>query len=274
MLKELYEEDADFGEIWKVCADKPFKDFVRMNGFLFKGNILCIPSCSLRLSILDELHGGTLGGHFGEAKTLALVKAFFWPKLEKDIARFVKKCIVCMMDKTHGNNAGLYTPLAIPNMPWDEVSLDFFLGLPRTQRNKDSILVVVDRFPKMAHFVPCNKSNDASHVADLYFKEIVRLHCIPKTMVSDQDSKFLSHFWRTLWRKLGTPLLFSTSYHPQIDGQTEVTNRSLGNFLRSYVGKNVKSPFEVVYGLQPIGPREAPHPTSQKFSGDAEVRAK
>ena len=209
-----------------------------------------------------------------------------------------KKCVVCMMDKTHGNNVGLYTPLPIPNMPWEEVSLDFVLGLPRTQRNKDLILVVVDRFSKMAHFLPCNKSNDSSYVADLYFKVIVRLHGIPKTMVSDRDSKFLSHFWRTMWRKLGTSLLFSTSYHPQTDGQTEVTNRSLGNLLRSYVGKNVKqwdlilpqiefaynksmhrtvgkSPFEVVYGLQPIGPMElAPHPTVQQFSGDAEVRAK
>ena len=173
----------------------------------------------MRLSILDELHGGALGGHFGEAKTLALVKAsFFWPKLERDNARFVKKCVVCMMAKAYGNNAGLYTPLLIPNMPWEEVSLDFVLGLPRTQRNKDSIMVVVDRFSKMAHFVPCNKSNDASHVANLYFKEIVRLHGIPKTMVSDRDSKFLSHFWRTLWRKLRTSLLFSTSYHPQTDG--------------------------------------------------------
>ena len=82
VLKELYEEDADFGEIWKVCADKPFKGFVRVDGFLFKGNTLCILSCSLRLGILDELHGGALGGHFGEEKTLALVMAsFFWPKL-------------------------------------------------------------------------------------------------------------------------------------------------------------------------------------------------
>ena len=299
VLKELYEKDADFGQIWKVCANKPFKGFVRMDGFLFKGNTLCFPSCSLRLSILDELHGGTLGEHFVEEKTLALVKAnFFWPKLEKDIARFVKKCVVCMIAKTHGNNAGLYTPLPIPNMPWEEVSLDFVLGLPRTQRNKDSILVVIDRFSKMAHFVPCNKSNDVSHVADLYFKEIMRLHGIPKNMVSDRDSKFLSHFWRTLWRKLGTSLLFSTSYHPQTDGQTDVTSRILRNLLRSYVGKNLKqwdlilpqiefaynrsmhrivgkSPSEVVYGLQPIGPMElAPHPTIQQFSGDAEVRAK
>ena len=241
MLKELYEEDVDFGEIWKVYANKAFKGFVRVDGFLFKGNNLCIPSCSLRLSILDELHAGALGGHFSKAKTLALVKAsFFWSKLERDIARFVKKCVVCMMAKTHGNNAGLYTPLPILNMPWEEVSLGFVLGLPRTQRNKYSIMVVVDRFSKMTHFVPCNKSNDASHVADLYFKEIVCLHCIPKTMVSDRDSKFLSYFWRIMWRKLGTSLLFSTSYHPQTDGQTEVTNRSLGNLLRSYVGKNVK----------------------------------
>ena len=145
-----------FGEIWKVCAYKPFKGFVRVDGFIFKGNTLCIPSCSLRFSILDELHGGALGGHFGEAKTLAIVKAsFFLLKLERDIARFVKKCVVCMMAKTHGNKAGLYTPLPIPNMPWEEVSLDFMLGLPRTKRNKDSIMVVIDRFSKMAHFVPC-----------------------------------------------------------------------------------------------------------------------
>ena len=118
VLKELYKEDADFGEICKVYADKPFKGFVRVDDFLFKENTLCIPSCSLRLSILDKFHAGALGGHFGEAKTLALVKAsFFWHKLERDIARFVKKCVVCLMAKTHGNNAGLYTPLPIPNMP-------------------------------------------------------------------------------------------------------------------------------------------------------------
>ena len=118
MVKELYEKDVVFGEILKMCDDKPFKEFMRLDKFLVKGNTLCIPSCSLRLSILNELHGGTLGGHFKEAKTLALIKAnFFWPKLETIVARFVRRCVVCMMAKTSGNNASLYTPLPVPKAP-------------------------------------------------------------------------------------------------------------------------------------------------------------
>ncbi|WRX11626.1 Integrase [Theobroma cacao] len=299
VVKELYEKDPEFSEIWKTSSQHPYRQFHRQEGYLFKGNQLCIPQCSLRQSIIWEAHNGGLAGHFGRDKTLALVKEkFYWPKLERDIIRHIQRCRICHIAKLGNQNTSMYKPLPIPEAPWVDVSMDFVLGLPRTQRQKDSVMVVVDRFSKMAHFVPCHKTDDASHIADLYFKEIVRLHGIPKTITSDRDVKFMSHFWRTLWRKMGTHLQFSSASHPQTDGQTEVVNKSLGNLLRSFVGKHIRQwdlvlaqaefsynnfvsqttgrcPFEVVYGKRPLSPLDLPVlPTTREFSADAEERAK
>nr|GEY01844.1 hypothetical protein [Tanacetum cinerariifolium] len=195
--------------------------------------------------------------------------------------------------KGHSSPHGLYMPLPVPIAPSDDVSLDFITGLPRTQRQKDSIMVVVDRFSKMAHFIACHTTYDTVQVATLYLREIVRLHGIPKTIVSDRDVKFLSHFWLTLWQKLGTKLMFSTSSHPQTDSQTEVTNRTLRSLLRALVSSNLKqwedllpraefaynrapskttdiSPFMAVYGLNPTTPLDlAVLDTSTKFSKEA-----
>jgi len=216
--------------------------------------------------------------------------------MRRDVQQLVQRCVNCHKAKSKLNPHGLYTPLPIPSVPWEDISMDFVLGLPRTKRGMDSIFVVVDQFSKMARFIPCHKSDDASHIA-LLFKDIVRLHGMPKMIVSDRDTKFLSYFWKTLWAKLGTKLLFSTTCHPQTDGQTEVVNRTISMLLRALIKKNLKEweeclphvefaynravhsttnicPFKVVYGFKPLAPIDLfPLPLQERSNLEASKRA-
>ncbi|KAI0511898.1 hypothetical protein KFK09_012532 [Dendrobium nobile] len=275
-LKDLYADDKDFMKIWAECLEQPaVGEFSIRHGFLFKQNALCVPDSSWRQQLIRELHCGGLAAHVGRDKTVEQLQfRFFWPHLRRDVSKFIERCSVCQSYKGSGQNTGLYMPLPVPNTIWEDLSLDFVLGLPRTRRGNDSIMVVVDRFSKMAHFIACKKTFDALNIARLFFNEVIRLHGIPRSLTSDRDVKFVSHFWRELWKRLKTDIKLSSAYHPQTDGQTEVVNRTLGNMLRCLVQEQPKiwddvlsqaefaynsmpnrstgsSPFHVVYTKEP-----------------------
>jgi Integrase core domain/Integrase zinc binding domain len=158
---------------------------------------------------------------------------FYWQGIDKDVKLFVKRCRLCQQAKGTDNNKGMYIPLPIPEGPWSDVSMDFVVGFPCTKKGHDSIMVIIDRFSKMAVFITCKTTMDASKVADLYFGNDMRHYGLPASIVSDRDVKFMSHFWKELLKKLGTVLKCCSLYHPQTNGQTEVVNKNLGNMLRA-----------------------------------------
>nr|GEW45602.1 RNA-directed DNA polymerase [Tanacetum cinerariifolium] len=159
LLKHEYPTDPDFGVIFSHCQttqNQSRGDFHIFSGFLFNQQRLCIPCHNIRIVLIQETHAGGLAGHLGIDKTTHLLRAnFFWPKLARDVEHFIRHCLPCHRAKSQLFPRGLYMPLPVPLAPWEDVSLDFITGLPRTQHHKDSVMVVVDRFSKMAHFVAC-----------------------------------------------------------------------------------------------------------------------
>ncbi|CAI7870475.1 unnamed protein product [Closterium sp. NIES-53] len=189
----------------------------------------------LRELLIQEVHDSNFSGHFGVDKTQKLLhRQYYWPDSSNDVQRYVSSCRVCQaMKSTRQRPAGLLQPLEPPERPWQQVTMDFVTGMPTGPSGNDAVLVVVDRFTKMAHFAPCRTTITAEETARLFISTVVRLHGIPSAIISDRDPKFTSKLWKETWAQYGTKLQFSSAYHPQTDGQTERTNQTMEHLIRT-----------------------------------------
>jgi len=258
--------------------------FTYRDGLLYSKNrggleVLCIPRVvtkdySLMATVIEQAH--TILGHFGSQKMADYIRHWYWwPRLGAEVEKYCDSCGICQANKTSTQRpVGLLHPLPIPNRPWGSIGMDFVGPFPKSQ-GYDYLWVIICRLTSMVHLVPVNMTIKASELSLIYIKEVVRLHGLPDSIVSDRDSKFTSKFWRETHRILGTKLMMSTAFHPQTDGATERANRSVGQILQTLVqpdqtdwveklpmvefaiNSNISSstgfaPFELNYGYMPM----------------------
>ena len=184
---------------------------------------MCVPEYGkLKRDIMEEAHSSVYAMHLGSTKMYRNLKEhYLWNGMKKEIASFVSRCLTYQQMKAeHQRPAGKIQLLPIPVWKWEKITMDFVTGLPRTQRQHDAIWVIIDRLTKSAHFLPVNVEDSLEKLDQLYVDEIVRLHGVPVSIVSDRDPRFTYRFWSSLQTSLGTRLHFSTAFHPQTDGQS------------------------------------------------------
>ena len=192
---------------------------------------------NLRQDIITELHESMFAGHPGENRTIHLVKRYFWwPGLVADCRAFVKGCTICQRNKSSTQKpAGELKQPEIPAGKWQQVSMDFITTLPLTVRGHDMILTVVDKFTKMVHLIPCHGTMNAQGIATLLWTHVFCKHGVPKSFISDRDTRWNNTVFQELMKLIGVQHAMSTAYHPQTDGQTERMNRIVEEMLRHYV---------------------------------------
>ncbi|KZV27225.1 hypothetical protein F511_04678 [Dorcoceras hygrometricum] len=274
-LNAAVQQDPFLGEVTHklVTGERNVGSYSLSNGVLLhKGKIVLPRNSVWTAKILLETHATPTGGHSGAFRTLKRAAAtFFWKGMKADVAQFVAQCEVCQKHKYETTKpSGFLQPLPIPVAIWEDIALDFIVGLPKS-KGFEVIMVVVDRLSKYAHFIPLKHPFTAKGVAEMFSREIATLHGPPKSIVSDRDPIFMSNFWTEFFRLQGTLFKMSSSYHPQTDGQTEVLNRCLETYLRCFSSEQPRTwsgwlhwaefcyntafhtaagmtPFEVVYG--------------------------
>nr|GEV10625.1 putative reverse transcriptase domain-containing protein [Tanacetum cinerariifolium] len=175
-----------------------------------------------------------------------------WPNMKADIATYVSKCLTYAKVKAeHQRLSGLLVQPKIPERKWDNITMDFVTKLPKSSQGYDTIWVIVDRLTKSAIIVSMRETDPIEKLARMYLKEVVARHGIPVSIICDRDPRFASNFWKSLQKALGTSLDMSIAYHPETDGQSEMTIQTLddilcachqGHTIQSTYGRKCRSP--------------------------------
>ena len=278
-IKEQYADDEDFAGIYEQLISGQHHDhYVLKDGVLMMHGKLCVTK-QLRPKVLVESHAPPYAGHRGIDATVKAVETFFyWPALRCDVNVYVKSCMVCQKVKYDRQKApGLLQPLPIPDRPWESIAMDFVFDLPRTSSGNDGIWTIICRFSKQAHFIPVRKKIKPEHMVKIFMHNIFKYHGMPQSIVSDRDPRMTSLFWKALFENMSTTLKFSSSFHPQTDGQSEEANSTVLDLLKCYVSEHKasweqylplveyaynntvhsstgKAPFEIVEGGKKVPP--------------------
>ena len=184
---------------------------------------------------MDQGHKSRLAIHPGQTKMYQDMKrSYWWMGMKNYIANYVSRCLECQQVKAvRQRPAGLLQPLPISKWKWEDITMDYVVGFPRSGRGNNAIWVIVDRLTKTAHFIAIKNTYSMNRMVATYVREIVRLHGSPISITSDRDPRFVSRFWKALQRAMGTKLNFSTAFHPHTDGQSKRTIQTLEYLLRS-----------------------------------------
>ena len=239
MIIDVQKNDEELQKKLQMVRDGDETEFsMKEAGSLYFQNKLCVPDGKeLKKKFLFEAHNMVFTMHPGGNKMYQDLKQFYWWKgMKKDVTEYVSKCLTCQQGKAkHQVPTVLLNPLPIPQWKWDNITMDFVLTFPFMQQKHDSVWVIINRLTKSAHFILVRMDYSMDRLAELYVDEIVRLHGVSLSIVSNRDSRFTLRFWKELQSALGIRLNFSTTFHLQIDGQYERLIQVLEDVLQGWV---------------------------------------